>query len=217
MVKDIYGISLRNIIPPSIADDPQVQAIIDALDPELQSVSFDTREALIYSRIDELPEDVVDSLAWQLHVDFYELGLALEAKRGLVKTSILVHMRKGTKWAVQELCDTVFGETTVQAWFEYEGLPYHFRVLTEANLPTTEAWKKFFYALEVTKSVRDWLDAIQIHRKTSTTLYYGHGMIVQGSIALGIYMKSSALGTGCRVGIGSALRGIMKILAEEVI
>ena len=214
MVKNIYDLSLRDIIPSSIAGDPQVQASIDALDPELQSVSFDTRETLIYSRIDELPEEVIDTLAWQFHVDFYEPGIPLSAKRDLVKTSILVHMRKGTKWAVQELCDIVFGKTTVQPWFEYGGEPYHFRVSTEANLLTDEDWRRFFHALEVTKSARDWLDSIELHRKANLTINYATVALTRGNISIGLSPQTKMFDAGYRFGAGSVARGNIRVMSR---
>jgi phage tail P2-like protein len=217
MAKDIFGLSLRDVIPSSLAGDPQIQAIIDALDPELQSVSFDTREALIYSRIDELPEDVIDLLAWQFHCDFYEpvnAPLTLEVKRGLVKTSILVHRRKGTLWAVQELCDIVFGSTTVEPWFKYGGEPYHFRVSTEATL-SNDAWGKFFYALETTKSVRDWLDAIEIRREATTELFYGLSAFTNGLVTIGAVCNDLGIISDICVGMSVAIIGSMTIDASR--
>lgn len=187
MAKDIYTVSLRDIAPSSIAPDPQIQAMIEAIDPELRGVSFDTREALIYSRIDDLPENVVDLLAWQFHVDFYEpMGMSLGVKRGLVKTAILVHKRKGTKWAVRELCDIVFGKTTVEPWHEYGGEPYHFRVTVDGSFPDAEAWEKFYRALVVTKSERDWLEAVNIVKSDELRLYYGHGAVIGGRMTADI-------------------------------
>ena len=60
MARGLLELSLLDILPPSIADDLNVQAIARSIDPEMQSVSRDIREALILSRIDELPEPVVD-------------------------------------------------------------------------------------------------------------------------------------------------------------
>ncbi|MDR1651861.1 MAG: phage tail protein I [Synergistaceae bacterium] len=214
MARDIYGISLRDVIPSSIASDPQIQAMIDALDPELQSVSLDTREALIYSRINELPEDVIDLLAWQFHVDFYEpMDLSLEIKRGLVKTAILVHKRKGTRWAVQELCGVVFGDTEVSPWFEYGGEPYHFNVSIDATLPSQDAWEKFFIALEVTKSVRDWLDAIEIRRGAAAELYYGLGSHTAGTVMIGLGTPDDSRLELC-MGMGMTVTGVIDILQE---
>ena len=65
MAKELEKISLRDIIPSSIAHDKNIQAIIKAIDPEFQKVSQDTREAFIISRVNELPENVIDLLAWQ--------------------------------------------------------------------------------------------------------------------------------------------------------
>ncbi len=187
MAKDIYTVSLRDIAPSSIASDPQIQAMIEAIDPELQGVSFDTREALIYSRIDELPEPVVDLLAWQFHVDFYEpMGMSLDVKRGLVKTAILVHKRKGTQWAVQQICDVVFGTSTVEPWHEYGGEPYHFRVTVDGSFPAPDAWEKFYRALTVTKSERDWLDAVNIVKNDELRLYYGAGSMLGGDVTTDI-------------------------------
>jgi phage tail P2-like protein len=192
-----------------------VQSIIAALDPELRSVSFDTREALIYSRIGELPEPVIDLLAWQFHVDFYEPeSLPLEIKRGLVKSSILVHKRKGTEWAVRELCGIAFGDAEIYPWFEYGGEPYHFSISIDATLPTAEAWRKFFLALEVTKSVRDWLDAIEVRRGAAGELFYGLGTATGGSMVVGI---GAPAGARCdfHAGLGVSVSGVINIFSSE--
>jgi hypothetical protein len=170
MARNIYELSLRSVIPSSLAGDPQVQAMIDALDPELRSVSFDTRKALIYSQIDELPENVVDLLALQFHVDFYEPErLSLESKRNLVKSSILVHRRKGTKWAVEEILRSIGIEPEITEWFEYGGEPYTFRVngMIRRPLSPGEMWGGDTYSLArraimETKSERSWLESLNL-------------------------------------------------------
>jgi P2-related tail formation protein len=170
MAKDIYSLSLRDIIPSSIASDAQVQAMIEALDPELQGVSFDTREALIYSRIDELPNALLDLLAWQWHVDFYEPErLSLESKRNLVKSSIPMHRKKGTKWAVEEVLRAIGIEPEITEWFEYGGEPYRFRVngMIRRPLSPGETWGGDTYSLArraimETKSERSWLDSLNL-------------------------------------------------------
>ena len=100
MAKLIENLSLMDIAPPSITSDKNVQHIITAVDPELLSVSQAIREAFIISRINELPESVLDLLAWQWHVDFYELANSLEAKRAMVLKSISWHRKKGTRGSI---------------------------------------------------------------------------------------------------------------------
>jgi phage tail P2-like protein len=122
---NIYSLELLKILPSSISGDKNVQAVAKALDPEMQSVSRDIREALIYSRIDELPEEVVDLLAWQFHADFYEPTLlSLEKKRAIVKSAIMVHRKKGTPWAVRRLLTDLGFQVDYTEWWQFGGEPY---------------------------------------------------------------------------------------------
>ena len=100
MAKELELISLHDVIPHSISGDKNVQAILRAADPQLNEVSQSVREAFILSRLNELPENVIDLLAWQWHVDFYEPELPIATKRELVRESISWHRKKGTKAAI---------------------------------------------------------------------------------------------------------------------
>ncbi len=162
MVKSVENISLMDILPDSILVDEKVSAAAQALDRELQRVTAATAEVLHLPRLDVLPEKVIDILAWQWHVDFYEpVGMDLETKRNLVKESIAWHRIKGTPAAVDKLVTTVFGNSWVKEWFEYGGKPYHFRVVTE-NVTTDKAQLKLMYdAINTAKNVRSVLDYIE--------------------------------------------------------
>jgi len=141
MAKALLELSLYDIVPPSIAGDPQVKAMMTAIDPELQSVSRDIGETLIISRIDELPEEVIDLLAWQWHVDFYELARTLEMKRAAVKESIAWHRKKGTVWAIEKALEMLGIKGTVIEWWKIPGAaPYTFAV--EAEI-TDNYWTLF--------------------------------------------------------------------------
>ena len=135
---NLYELELLKTLPSSISDDKNVQAMAEAQTPELQSVSRDIRETLIISRIDELPEPVIDLLAWQWHVDFYEMGLPLDTKRELVKNSIPWHRKKGTLSCMEAVVKAVFEDGRVREWFEDgyqgEGQPYTFCVETTAGV-----------------------------------------------------------------------------------
>ena len=120
MAKNLEAISLNDIIPASIAEDKNVMAICRTIDPQLQEVSQSIREAFIVSRIDELPENVIDLLAWQWHVDFYEPDLPLETKRELVLESIRWHRKKGTKSAIISALEKLGFVPTIKEWYEPE-------------------------------------------------------------------------------------------------
>ena len=95
MIKELQSLSLLDILPANLLEDKKVAAAAQALDAELQAVTKATVETMHLPRLDVLPEAVVDLLAWQWHVDFYEpIGMDIETKRKLVKESIAWHRIK---------------------------------------------------------------------------------------------------------------------------
>jgi phage tail P2-like protein len=166
MAKDIYGLSLADIIPSSIINDPQILAMISALDPELSGVSHEIREALIYSRIDELSEDIIDLLAWQFHADFYEpVSMDLETKRNVVKSTIMVHRKKGTPWAVRRLLTDLGFQVEYTEWFNFGGQPYVDRLkvwIGDGFDFSLESRNLIELAWNLTKSTRTHLESLGV-------------------------------------------------------
>ena len=162
MIKAIKGLSLFDILPDNILQDEQVKAAATALDTELQKVTADTIQALHLPRLDELPETVLDLLAWQWHVDFYEpLGMDVETKRRLIKKSIAWHRMKGTPAAVEAVVSAAFDTSTVKEWFEYGGQPYYFKVVTEDVTTEKDKLDAMRRAVESVKNARSWLESIE--------------------------------------------------------
>lgn len=203
---DLYSVLLEDILPDSILGDEKVAFAAKALNGELQAVSSSIFEALILSRIDELSEEAIDLLAWQFHVDFYDPALSLESKRNLVRSSILVHRRKGTPWAVRQVCNDAFGYAEITEWFDYGGEPYHFSILTEGRLIDDAAWKRFFKALDSAKNVRSWLDEITISRPLRLTLHYGMPELAKGMVSLAMRLPIAS-NTKIYHGIGTGKLG----------
>jgi len=161
MSKDIYSVSLLDMMPQSLLDDPFIRAMAKALDPELKAISSEIELCLLYQRIDYLPEKIVDHLAWQLHVDFYEPDLTLQQKRELVKTSIPWHRHKGTKWAVEQVASIIFRNARVTEWFEYGGDPYYFRVVLDWANGHIKL-DQLIRVVNATKNERSWLQDVSI-------------------------------------------------------
>ena len=132
MIK-LNDLSLNDIAPSSIKDDKNISAIIEALNPDLKFITQNITQEFIYSRIDELDSGLLDLLAWQFHVDFYDLAKDINAKRRQVKDSIQWHMKKGTAWAILKALDMIGVEAEFINWYEFGGEPYTFKI--KANIP----------------------------------------------------------------------------------
>lgn len=89
-------IDFLSLVTPSISFDPAIAAAASGSGAEL-TVNRDLIPLeLIYSRIDELPEEVLDHVAWGFHVDGYELATTVRQKRYLIKNFYDFHRYKGT-------------------------------------------------------------------------------------------------------------------------
>lgn len=163
---------LRDIMPQNLLADQEVRNAADAIDTELRKISELYVACLLISRIDELPSEIINILARQWHVDFYDDTLPIETRRNLVKQSIAWHRIKGTKAAVEKVVRAVFNTGNVSEWFEYGGEPYHFKVdIIESDDLDIEVIRQVTKAIFETKNVRSWLDGLGFLRKISWGSY----------------------------------------------
>ena len=156
--KDIYTVDFADFLPQSLKKDPKIRALAAAVTEQLLSVSGNIEKVLIYSRFDELPEDLIDILAYDLHVDWYDYSFPLKAKRELVKNSVKVHKKMGTKYAVETALGGVYPQSEVEEWFQYNGNPHHFRVVCDV----TEN--------EIQASYQAIVDAVKMYKRLSAHL-----------------------------------------------
>ena len=174
MSKKLQSTSLLDILPENLLADAQIYAAARALDDELQKVTAATREVLIVPRIDELSEEVIDILAWQWSVDFYDKLKSLAEKRNEVKQSIAMHRIKGTHRAVELALHMVYTSGEVSEWFEYGGQPYYFRVrFIEPENIRTEEVDRVIRIINTVKNTRSWLESIGFTRHVPMGLYHG--------------------------------------------
>ena len=85
----------KNLLPPNLAGDKNIEALCESAD-HVFTLNAELYKLLIYSRIDELPEEVLDLLAWQFHVEGYEFAEDIWEKRKLIKEFYELHKIKGT-------------------------------------------------------------------------------------------------------------------------
>ena len=174
MSKELQSTSLLDILPENLLADAQIYAAARALDDELQKVTAATRDALILPRIDELSEDVIDLLAWQWSVDFYDELKSLAEKRNAVKQSIAMHRIKGTRRAVELALHMVYTSGEVSEWFEYGGQPYYFRVrFIRPEIIRLEDVDRVIRIIHAVKNTRSWLESIGFTRTVRIGMYHG--------------------------------------------
>ncbi|MGM9562126.1 MAG: phage tail protein I [Phascolarctobacterium sp.] len=175
--------ALKQTLPISIASDKTVQDICDAIAVKLLDINNKTALLLLLPRLEQLSEALVDELAWQYHVDFYDYKASVDKKRALVRQAIAHHRYKGTPAAVEEVCTAVFQSAQVKEWFEYGGNPYHFQVvLIEEPVPDETVIDNLTRAIKATKNTRSWLDGMSFYRKIIGSQYASMGTSAHKSV-----------------------------------
>lgn len=171
---DLNNIDLLALQTAAMRDDHTTNAMCAALTPWLQQVADNIAKALILSMVDELPEEILDELAYELHVDWYDASADISIKRNLIKNSDKVHQYLGTPYAVEQVVQDYFGDGVVEEWFDYGGDPYYFRVLTENSAVTGELADQFNMAVDKVKNKRSWLEAVIVSMTGEMNLYFGN-------------------------------------------
>lgn len=169
---NLYNSNIVDILPEHFKTQPKVQALSYALSKGMKRLVEYCQNIGIYVSIDTASHEVLDILALELNTQYYDDTLDIEAKRKLIKNTLIWYMSSGTPAAVEELVAAVFGEGEVKEWFEYNDDPYYFKILTNAIM-TPDMDTKFTSMLRRVKNARSHIRAIEIHRTVEQGLMAG--------------------------------------------
>lgn len=118
-LRDTY-LSLLDFVPESIASDPDIIALCIALDPELRDVSQSIVEAIILPRISEVPEWVLDELAWTHRLDRLQVwdSATVDGKRAILADIFNIRKRSGTRYALERVFSLLSVTGSIVEWFD---------------------------------------------------------------------------------------------------
>ncbi len=160
-----HGLIRENLVatlPAALQKDPSVVALAEAMADLLARRPEEIEQLRIYPVIDRLDEQLLDILAYDFKVDWWDPNYTLEEKRRTLKDSWRVHKMLGTKAAVETAIRAIYPRTTVQEWFEYGGEPYHFRLNINVSNETiaSEKQRRVLERVNFYKSLRSHNDGV---------------------------------------------------------
>lgn len=160
-----YGLTAGNLmaaLPEALRQDSSVLALAESVAGLLASRPEEIDRLRIYPAIDALPEDLLDILAYDFKVDWWDPEYSLDEKRWTLKTSWKVHKTLGTEAALEAAMSAVYPGTEVEEWFEYGGEPHHFRVFIRGEETAIGPGRldEFKKAIVRVKRLSSWLDSI---------------------------------------------------------
>lgn len=150
------------LLPEFMRGDQAVVALSRAVNRLLGEPCARLQTLRTWDKIDELNESECDEMAWELDIDWYDsAGMSLEEKRQTIQMAQQIKSKRGTKWAVERLIETYFGEGYVLEWWELDDkIPYTFMVMTTETEITAENYQKFVEITNYAKNARSHIAGI---------------------------------------------------------
>lgn len=132
----------------------------EGITPHLQIAAGNIRNRALWANIENQTELVLDQMAKDMSVKWYDFNADHETKAQTIQSAIIIHRFKGTKYALEKAITGYFGEGYVKEWFEYDGQPYMFKIYTSSTEATTNKIKQFMKIVEYCKNARSHLEEI---------------------------------------------------------
>ena len=154
--KDIFG-----LLPPVLKKDEGFAALGKVIAQQLAVNCGLSGKALIYPAVEKLDEPVLDALAYDLNVPWYDYEGDLESKRKTILECMQIHQYKGTKYAVRTALEGVYDNVRVREWFEYGGEPYHFKVTVYDSGGDAEKRERVLAKIKYYKNLRSVLESTE--------------------------------------------------------
>lgn len=166
-------LDFKRLLPAFMRDDGAVTGLSLALNDIVPQLEGSIQTLSTWDSIDLLSEEELDALAWELNILWYDVGANIDTKRDVIKNSDLVYRRLGTKWAVESVIKSYFGDGYITEWFEYGGQPGRFRVYTANPSVSEERYGEFLNLLEKIKRASAKFDGLYITLTGQMPLYAG--------------------------------------------
>lgn len=120
--------NLLRHFPLALQWDERMQVMAQVIAKALALRWQEDRVGILYPDIDSLPERVLDILAYDFKVDWYDFNYPVSTKRKLIKENVLVHRRQGTVFATKTILNSLYPKSELEEWFTYGGEPGYFRL-----------------------------------------------------------------------------------------
>lgn len=133
MIKGLREACIADGVPRILSREPWVQALsLACLALHRQTMAF-LEKSRIYTAVDSAAEEVLDALAVNWNISWYDTDYDIERKRRIVRSALGVRRTMGTVGAVRAQADAAYPGTTLVEWFEYDGEPGKFRLRMSAQ------------------------------------------------------------------------------------
>ena len=161
--------------PYALSGNDKITMLAVVVAEAMMKLYSDNNILFIFSMIDRLDEKLLDILASDFKVDWWDFNASVEDKRAVFKSHFGIHRKLGTAGAVKNAISSIYESATISEWFDYGGLPYHYKIDIDLGIEFSD-YDKFRTVLQNAKiyaNQRSILDTISFSSSRKSKLYVG--------------------------------------------
>ncbi len=174
---NLKDVDILKLCPAFMREDKTNQILANGANNIFRTWSDDLDRLSVIDQIDKLTEEELDQLASDKNVFWYDTKANISIKRLLIKNAKLVFNRLGTVWAVESVMNDYLPESELQEWFDYEGEPGYFRLITNNTDILRTDIQVFLNILKGIKRRSVWLESIILKFEQELIFYLGIGVV----------------------------------------
>lgn len=168
-LKGLFDISAAEILHP---ESDRARCICYVIDRFMELLRNYSEKVIFFGNIENLPEKILDYLAIEWGLPYYEDTLDHDTKVRLIEEGFKWRKVAGTVAGVEDLAVKMFGQAKVTQWNEYGGDPGYFKISTNATI-SGDLEQFFNLLIKKEKNARSWLEAIEKREDTNMYTYMG--------------------------------------------
>ena len=175
-------------------DSVDMQCTSYAVWMSMRMLKFFSDRISIFSNLDNLPEELLDYLAVEWRIPYYNNDMDVGTKRSLLRPGFAWCMSAGTVKGMEELLAMLFDSGSITEWYDFEDgekTPGLFDILVFDMHVPKETYEEFERVLRKVKNLRSHLRQIALGAKVDAHEY-------AGSVAAGKPLIKVASGNGDR-------------------
>lgn len=175
MSKLVTAENLISIFPSALAEDENKKVLASVAAQELMELYEDNEFLALYARIDELDNSLLDILAYDFKIDWWDKSFSLTEKRETFKRCWPIKKKLGTPHACQLALSALYQDADIKEWWEYAGKPFYYKINIKTGeiLPDHRKLSRIIDGVKFYKNKRSILEKIEFDIEKPTNIFVG--------------------------------------------
>lgn len=181
---NIYDMKWEELLPESLKGDSRIMAMAKAIGEQKRKIAAELWRVRVWQEIERMPEAVLDVIAYDLDVRWYDGEYPVAVKREVLKKLFSTYKTLGTPGAVKQCLGDIYQNAEIKEWWQYDGKPYRFKLELDAEYEGTdpERHNRAIARMGYYQNARSELDGIEYVGKAANNATAHQGVCGAGMI-----------------------------------